>query len=68
MSLTLDLYIAQRFFGIAVSAFVVVFLLVVTVDLVELMRSSGNSDARFADLLGMALLHAPAITIVAAVK
>jgi lipopolysaccharide export system permease protein len=66
MSLTLGLYIAQRFFGIAVSAFVVVFLLVVTVDLVELMRSSGNSDAGFADLLGMALLHAPAITIIAA--
>ena len=66
MSLTLSLYIAQRFFGIAVGAFMVVFLLVVTVDLVELMRSSGNSDARFADLLGMALLHAPAITIIAA--
>jgi lipopolysaccharide export system permease protein len=66
MSLTLGLYIAQRFLGIAAGAFVVVFLLVVIVDLVELMRSSGDSPAGFADLVGMALLHAPAITITAA--
>ncbi len=66
MSLTLGLYIAQRFLGIAAGAFVVVFLLVVTVDLVELMRGSGDSQAGFADLVGMALLHAPAITITAA--
>ncbi len=66
MSLTLNLYIAQRFLGIAASAFVVVFLLVVTVDLVELMRGHGDSQAGFADLVGMALLHAPAITITAA--
>jgi lipopolysaccharide export system permease protein len=66
MSLTLALYIAQRFLSISVGAFVVVFLLVATVDLVELMRSSGDSDARFTDLVGMALLHAPAITITAA--
>ncbi|MFQ5565906.1 MAG: LPS export ABC transporter permease LptG [Paracoccaceae bacterium] len=66
MSLTLDLYIAQRFLGIAVGAFVVVFLLVATVDLVEVMRSSGGGQAGFADLVGMALLHAPAITITAA--
>ena len=66
MSLTLGLYITQRFLGIAAGAFVVVFLLVVIVDLVELMRSSGDSPAGFADLVGMALLHAPAITITAA--
>ncbi len=66
MSMTLSLYIARRFLGIAAGAFVVVFLLVVTVDLVELMRGSGGSQAGFADLVGMALLHAPAITITAA--
>ena len=66
MSMTLSLYIARRFMGIAAGAFVVVFLLVVTVDLVELMRGSGGSQAGFADLVGMALLHAPAITITAA--
>jgi lipopolysaccharide export system permease protein len=66
MSLTLGLYIAQRFLSIAVGMFVAVFLLVVIGDLVELMRSSGGSTARFTDLVGMALLHAPAITITAA--
>ena len=66
MNLTLDIYIARRFLGIAAGAFVAVFLLVVTVDLVELMRGSGDSQAGFADLVGMALLHAPAITITAA--
>jgi lipopolysaccharide export system permease protein len=66
MSLTLGLYIAQRFLGIAVGAFMAVFLLVVTVDLVELMRRSGDGQAGFSDLLGMALLRAPAITITAA--
>ncbi len=66
MSLTLGLYIAQRFLGIAAGAFVVVFVLVVTLDLVELMRRSSDSGAGFTDLLGMALLHAPAITITAA--
>ena len=45
MNLTLDIYIARRFLGIAASAFVAVFLLVATVDLVELMRSSGDSQA-----------------------
>ena len=66
MSLTLGLYIGQRFLGIAAGAFAAVFLLVVTVDLVELMRAGGDSQAGFADLVGMALLHAPAITITAA--
>jgi len=66
MSLTLSLYVARRFVGIAAGAFMAVFLLVVTVDLVELMRGSGDSQAGFADLVGMALLHAPAITITSA--
>jgi lipopolysaccharide export system permease protein len=66
MSLTLGFYIARRFLGITVSAFVAVFLLVVTVDLVELMRNSSSGRAGFADLVGMALLRAPSITITAA--
>lgn len=66
MSLTLGFYIARRFLGITVSAFLAAFLLVVTIDLVELMRNSGNGRAGFADLVGMALLHAPSITVTAA--
>ncbi|HUS53796.1 MAG TPA: LPS export ABC transporter permease LptG [Thermohalobaculum sp.] len=66
MSVTLGFYIARRFLAITCSAFVAVFLLIATVDLVELMRSSGTGRAGFADLVGMALLHAPSITITAA--
>ncbi len=66
MSLTLGLYIARRFLGVALFAFAIVYVLVVTVDLIELMRNSAGGQARFADLLAMALLHAPAITITAA--
>jgi hypothetical protein len=66
MSLTLGFYIARRFLSIAISAFLAVFVLVATIDLVELMRSSGNGLAGFSDLLGMALLHAPSITVIAA--
>jgi lipopolysaccharide export system permease protein len=66
MSLTLGFYIARRFLGITASAFVAVFLLVVTIDLVELMRNNSSGRAGFADLVGMALLHAPSITITAA--
>jgi lipopolysaccharide export system permease protein len=66
MSVTLGFYIARRFLGITASAFVGVFLLVVIVDLVELMRSSGSGRAGFADLVGMALLRAPSITVTAA--
>jgi lipopolysaccharide export system permease protein len=66
MSLTLGFYIARRFFSIAVSAFVAVFLLVVTIDLVELMRSNSGGRAGFVDLVNMSLLHAPGITVTAA--
>lgn len=66
MSATLSLYIARRFLGIVAGTFVSVFLLVVLVDLVELMRAGADSRAGFGDLLSMALLHAPALTIAAA--
>jgi lipopolysaccharide export system permease protein len=66
MSATLSLYIARRFLGIVVGAFVSVFLLVVMVDMVELMQAGADSSAGFGDLFTMALLHAPALTITAA--
>lgn len=66
MSMTLGLYIARRFLAITASAFVAVFFLIATVDLVELMRSSGTGRANFTDLVGMALLHAPSISMKAA--
>lgn len=66
MKLTLWFYIARRFLAIALAAFLAVFTLVVIVDLVELMRSNRNGQAGFADLVGMALLHAPSVTITAA--
>lgn len=66
MSLTLSLYVARRLLGIVIGTFAGVFLLVVIVDLVELMRSGSDSAATFGDLLGMALLHAPELTITAA--
>lgn len=66
MNTTLNLYIARRFLTVTFGAFVAVFLLIATVDLVELMRNSGGSRAGFADMAGMALLHAPAISITAA--
>jgi lipopolysaccharide export system permease protein len=66
MTSTLSLYIARRFTVTALWMFVAVFALVVVVDLVELMRSNDQGQANFGDLLGMALLHAPAVTIIAA--
>lgn len=63
---TLSLYIARRFLLAALGAFAAVFVLVVVLDLVELMRSNSRGSAGFGDLLGMALLHAPSITITAA--
>lgn len=66
MSPTLGLYIARRFLGVALFAFTVVYVLVATVDLIELMRNSAGGQARFPDLVAMALLRAPAITITAA--
>ena len=66
MSWTLSFYIARRFLQFALFAFLSVFLLIVMVDMVELMRSNRRGLADFTDLLGMAFLHAPSITITAA--
>jgi lipopolysaccharide export system permease protein len=63
---TLWLYIARRFLTITLATFLAVFTLVIIVDLVELMRANRRGGAGFADLLGMAVLHAPSITITAA--
>lgn len=66
MSQTLSLYILRRFLGIALAAFLAVFALVAIVDLVELMRANRAGSASFADLVMMAAMRAPAITITAA--
>lgn len=66
MRLTLWLYIARRFLWAVVAAFVAVLMLVVVVDMVELLRSNKAGRAGFFDLLVMAFLHAPSITIAAA--
>ena len=66
MRLTLWLYIARRFLATLFAAFVAVLMLVVIVDMVELLRSNKDGQAGFFDLLGMAFLHAPSITIAAA--
>jgi lipopolysaccharide export system permease protein len=63
---TLALYIARRFTVTALWMFAAVLMLVVVVDLVELMRANERGEAGFGDLLGMALLHAPSVTITAA--
>lgn len=65
-TVTLWLYIARRFLFTVFATFMAVFTLVVLVDLVELMRSNSAGRATFLDLLGMAILHAPSITITAA--
>lgn len=66
MTWTLGRYIAARFLGTVLWAFLAVFALVVLVDLIELMRRNADGTAGFADLVGMALLHAPSITVTAA--
>ncbi|MEM7505341.1 MAG: LPS export ABC transporter permease LptG [Pseudomonadota bacterium] len=66
MSWTLSLYIARRFLVFAMLTFLAVFALIVLVDMIELMRSNRRGLASFSDLLGMAFLHAPSITITAA--
>lgn len=63
---TLFLYIARRFLMTTLGAFAAVFVLVVVLDLVELIRSNTRGLAGFGDLVGMAVLHAPSITITAA--
>lgn len=64
--MTLWFYIARRFLTMVLATFLAVLMLVVIVDLVELMRANRRGDANFLDLLGMAFLHAPSITITAA--
>ncbi|MEL6576260.1 MAG: LptF/LptG family permease, partial [Pseudomonadota bacterium] len=66
MTWTLGLYIARRFLRVAILAFVAVFILVVIIDLVERMNQNSDGNAGFVDLVGMAFLHAPVITIAAA--
>ena len=66
MRLTLWLYIARRFLVMMLATFLAVITLVIIVDLVELLRANKRGDAGFLDLIGMAILHAPSITITAA--
>ncbi|MEM6942507.1 MAG: LPS export ABC transporter permease LptG [Pseudomonadota bacterium] len=66
MSWTLSFYIARRFLRVAVLAFIAVFMLVVIIDLVERMNQNSEGRAGFIDLVGMAFLHAPVITLAAA--
>lgn len=62
----LSRYIARRFAVAVLSVFAAAFLLVAIVDLVELLRANKRGSAGFADLIGMAMLRAPSITIKAA--
>ena len=66
MSVTLGTYIARRFLGIALGTFGAVFCLIVVIDLVELLRENSAGRADFADLVGLALLRAPEITVTTA--
>ena len=66
MRLTLWFYIARRFLMMLLATFLAVLTLVVIVDLVELMRANKGGKAGFLELLGMAFLHAPSVTITAA--
>ncbi len=65
MTPTLALYVARRFFGIAMAAFLAVLALVVIAGLVELLSANSGGGADFVELLWMAVLRAPAITIAA---
>ena len=66
MRWTLWLYIARRFLMMLLATFLAVLMLVVIVDMVELLRANKRGAAGFLDLLGMAFLHAPSVTIAAA--
>lgn len=59
-------YIARRFLLTTLGAFGAVFVLVAVLDLVELMRANNRGVAGFGDLVGMALLRAPSVSIAAA--
>lgn len=64
--MTLWSYVARRFLTYVVATFLAVFTLVMIVDMVELLRANDQGRASFVQLLGMAFLHAPSITITAA--
>ncbi|MEM7238205.1 MAG: LPS export ABC transporter permease LptG [Pseudomonadota bacterium] len=66
MSWTLNIYVARVFLTFALFAFMAVFGLIMIVDLVELMRDNKSGSAGFSDLMWMAFLHAPSVTIKAA--
>lgn len=66
MSPTLGAYIARRFLGTVSATFAGVFFLIVVIHLVELLRENSHGAAGFGDLLGMALLHAPSVTLTTA--
>ncbi len=66
MTPTLSLYVARRFLGIAAAAFAGVLAIVILVDLVELLAKNSAGRADFLELVWMAILHAPSITITAA--
>ncbi|MEO1775270.1 MAG: LPS export ABC transporter permease LptG [Pseudomonadota bacterium] len=66
MTWTLGSYIARRFITTAILAFMAVLLLVVVVELIERMSQNSDGRAGFTDLIGMALLNAPSITLIAA--
>ncbi|MEL6211817.1 MAG: LptF/LptG family permease, partial [Pseudomonadota bacterium] len=66
MTWTLGSYIARRFITTAILAFAAVLLLVVVVELIERMSQNSDGRAGFTDLIGMALLNAPSITLIAA--
>ncbi len=60
---TLTFYVARRFLAYFVFAFIAVFLIVALVDMVELLRKSARSDATFAEVLWLAVLHAPSLML-----
>ncbi|MEM9043431.1 MAG: LPS export ABC transporter permease LptG [Pseudomonadota bacterium] len=66
MKWTLSLYVAKVFMTFVCFAFLSVFALIMLVDLVELMRANRLGAASFTDLVGMAALHAPSVSIKAA--
>ncbi|MEM8793362.1 MAG: LPS export ABC transporter permease LptG [Pseudomonadota bacterium] len=66
MRWTLNFYIARVFLTYVMFAFMSVFALIMIVDLVELLRENKRGTATFTELIGMAALHAPSVTIKAA--
>ncbi len=59
---TLSLYLAARFARTVIAAFMVVFVLIYSVDLVELLRRSGNSQRASGILMaGLSFLRTPTI-------